>query len=189
MSGDVSRRAYPRLVLVILAVIFGLIGVDVVSDARAGGSAVHLAMESAIMGLCLVAGAALWQELWGARASVQRLEHDVRFAAAEAERWRTEARELLDGLAAAIDRQFEAWGLTVAEREIGFLLLRGLSHKEIARVRDTSERTVREQARSVYQKAGVSGKAGLAGFFLDELLPSGVGKNGENTVRGPAAAP
>ena len=47
--------------------------------------------------------------------------------------------------------------------------------KEIASVRDTSERTAREQARAVYKKAGVAGRSELAGWFIDDLLPGGDG--------------
>ena len=37
-------------------------------------------------------------------------------------------------------------------------------------VRATSERTVREQARSIYTKAGLTGRAALSAFFLEDLL-------------------
>ena len=40
-------------------------------------------------------------------------------------------------------------------------------------MRATSERTVREQARSVYRKAGVSGRSGLSAYFLEDLLLPG----------------
>ena len=50
------------------------------------------------------------------------------------------------------------------------MLLKGLSHKEIAVVRDTSERTVREQSRAVYRKSGLSGRSSFAAFFLEDLL-------------------
>ena len=50
------------------------------------------------------------------------------------------------------------------------LLLKGLSLREIAQLRDTSERTVREQARSVYRKAGINGRASLSAYFLEDLL-------------------
>jgi DNA-binding NarL/FixJ family response regulator len=50
------------------------------------------------------------------------------------------------------------------------LLLKGLSHKEIAAVRSTSERTIREQARAVYRKAGLPGRSALSAFFLEDLL-------------------
>ena len=34
----------------------------------------------------------------------------------------------------------------------------------------TSERIVREQARSIYSKAGLTGRAALSAFFLEDLL-------------------
>ena len=49
-------------------------------------------------------------------------------------------------------------------------MLKGLSLKEIAALRSTSERTVREQARAVYRKSGLSGRSALAAFFLEDLL-------------------
>ena len=59
----------------------------------------------------------------------------------------------------------------LAEEEVGLLLLKGLSMKEIADLRGTSERTAREQAGAVYAKAGLSGRAELSAFFLEDLLP------------------
>jgi DNA-binding NarL/FixJ family response regulator len=50
------------------------------------------------------------------------------------------------------------------------LLLKGLSHKEIAEVRAITEATARQQARAVYRKAGLSGRADLAAFFREDLL-------------------
>ena len=84
--------------------------------------------------------------------------------------WRGETRALLKGLGEAIDRQFLTWKLTEAERDVGLLILKGLSLKEIAAVRVTSERTIRAQARSIYAKAGLSGRAALSAFFLEDLL-------------------
>jgi len=79
-------------------------------------------------------------------------------------------RELLKGLGSAIDSQFDRWQLTAAEREMALLMLKGLSHKEIALARDTSERTIRQQAQSIYGKANLSGRAALSAFFLEDLL-------------------
>ena len=94
----------------------------------------------------------------------------------EAERWRDEARDLLQGLGAAIDTQFDRWGLTPAEREVALLLLKGLAHKEIATVRAVGEATIRQQAQAVYRKAGVTGRHDLAALFLEDLfLPPTIG--------------
>ena len=90
-------------------------------------------------------------------AARQREEHltvirDLEVARIQGERWRSEARTLLNGLGEAIDAQFSRWNLTEAEREVALLLLKGLSLKEIAAVRASTERTVRAQARSLYSK-------------------------------------
>lgn len=105
----------------------------------------------------------------------QRDEHlqvirDLEIARLQGQRWRSESRVLLNGLGEAIDAQFTRWSLTDAEREVALLLLKGLSTKEIAAVRASSERTVREHARAIYSKAGLTGRAALSAFFLEDLL-------------------
>lgn len=95
---------------------------------------------------------------------------DLEVARLQGQRWRDEKRALLKGLGDAIDEQFTLWNLTEAEREVALLLLKGLSLKEIAQVRATSERTIRAQARALYAKAGLSGRAALSAFFLEDLL-------------------
>jgi DNA-binding CsgD family transcriptional regulator len=98
------------------------------------------------------------------------LLRDLEVARVQGQRWRGEARAVLNGLGDAIDAQFTRWNLTEAEREVALLLLKGLSSKEIAAVRATSERTIRAQAQALYAKAGVTGRAALSAFFLEDLL-------------------
>lgn len=95
---------------------------------------------------------------------------DIEVARAEGTQWRTDMRELLKGLSSAIDAQFDRWQLTSAEREVALLLLKGLSHREIAALRDTSERTIRQQSQAIYAKSSLSGRAALSAFFLEDLL-------------------
>jgi len=59
--------------------------------------------------------------------------------------------------------------LTPAEREVGLLLLKGLSHKEAA-TRATSETTIRQQALAIYRKSGLRNRSELSAFFLEDLL-------------------
>ncbi len=98
------------------------------------------------------------------------LIRDLEVARTEGAAWRSDMRELLKGLGDAIDAQFKRWRLTPAEREVAVLMLKGLSHKEIAAARESSERTVRQQARAIYAKANLSGRAALSAFFLEDLL-------------------
>ena len=62
------------------------------------------------------------------------------------------------------------WGLTAAEREVGLLMLKGLSHKEVAAARSTTEITIRQQALSIYRKSGLRNRSELSAFFLEDLL-------------------
>ncbi len=98
------------------------------------------------------------------------LLRDLEVARLQGQRWRTEARTVLNGLGEAIEAQFSRWNLTEAEREVALLLLKGLSLKEIAAVRATTERTIRAHARALYSKAGLTGRAALSAFFLEDLL-------------------
>ena len=92
----------------------------------------------------------------------------------EADRFRNEAQDALRGLGEAIDRQFGRWALSPAEREVALLLLKGLSHREVAAVRATSDATIRQQALAVYRKAGLRNRSELSAFFLEDLLlPAG----------------
>ena len=79
-------------------------------------------------------------------------------ARAEGTEWRKKAEAHLKGLRNELDAQFERWGMSAAEKDVGMLILKGLSHKEIARLRGTTEATVRQQAQSIYQKSDLPGK-------------------------------
>lgn len=152
------------------ALIAVLVGVDVLGDTRSGGGWAHAAIEVALMAIALAAATALWWRFGALRRRARLLARDLDAALTEAARWRRDAEEVLRGLGAAIDVQFQRWGLSAAEREVALLLLKGLAHKEIAEVRETSERTVRQQSLAVYRKAGLAGRAELAAFFLEDLL-------------------
>lgn len=154
----------------LFGVIAVLIGADVLTDYGEGASLVHVGLELCIL-IAATLGAGLGVRRYReVRRQLSRLGADLSEVRGRAEQWRREHETLLRGLGAAIEAQFGDWGLSAAEAEIGMLLLKGLSLKEIAALRETSERTVREQARAVYRKAGLAGRAELSAFFLEDLL-------------------
>ena len=170
MSDDGSNSGYGALLLGLFALIFALIAWDLWQDYRDGSGWSHVGVELLVLAL---AAAGLWRQsrsLLRARADLERLRHDLARAEQEAARWREDSRDLLQGLGAAIEKQFRRWELSRAEAEVGLLLLKGLSLKQLADLRQTSERTVREQARAIYRKAGLAGRAELSAFFLEDLL-------------------
>lgn len=110
------------------------------------------------------------QESQAQRQELEALGQDLEASRREAARWRAEHGALMRGLGAAVDRQFDVWGLTAAEKEVAGLLIKGLSHKELAELRGVSEATARQQARSIYKKANLGGRHELAAFFLEDVL-------------------
>lgn len=176
-DSDKSREVGGAASILLFALIAALMATDWTIEYRQG---VPLALQSfeSIIFVAALAGIALyWRQMAMARRRARQLDRELADARAEvqrwsddARRWNGEARDILQGLAAAIDRQFDRWGLSPAEREVALLQLKGLRHKEIAELRQTSERTVRQQALAVYRKSGLNGRSDLAAFFLEDLL-------------------
>jgi DNA-binding CsgD family transcriptional regulator len=155
-------------------VIAALLCIDYLARAPSRDVRLHAAIELTLMAVAVTAGVVAWWRFVVVRSRERALIGDLDRARAEAERWKRDAAEYLRGLGAAIDAQFARWELSTAEREVALLLLKGLAHKEIAGVRGTSEKTVRQQALALYRKAGLSGRAELSAFFLEDLLlPAG----------------
>lgn len=179
MNATADRR--DLLSSLTLAALFGiiaiLVGLDLVLDVRGGTTGFHAAFEGAVVVVGLAAATrfamqvrTLAREARDLRLQTTELGAHLEASRADADRWRRDAADLIAGLGAAIDRQLDKWGLTPAEKEIALLLLKGLSHKEIADIRNVGETTVRHQARALYRKAGLSGRNDLAAFFLEDLL-------------------
>lgn len=170
-----------RRIDLIAITLFGLVavlaGTDLVVDLRQGTTPGHVVAEGLVVlvGLGGIGWMAarlrrLARDAQTLRMLAADLARNLDTTRAESERWRVEAGDLIHGLAAAIDRQLDRWSLSPAEKDIALLLLKGLSHKEVASVRGVSETTVRQQARSIYRKSGLTGRNDLAAFFLEDLL-------------------
>ena len=157
--------------MIIVAGIAMLIAVDLIEDPDSTPLDVALnLLEEAPLFIIAIGGVVLFQSLQRERKENHRILTDLEMAKREGQQWRKQVQGHLQGLGLAIRTQLLEWNLTAAEREVALLLLKGLSSKEIGTVRATSERTVREQARSVYLKAGLNGRASLSAYFLEDLL-------------------
>ena len=100
------------------------------------------------------------------------LQHAYEAATGESMLHKEELDRVLAEIGSSIEREFQKWHLTAAEREITMLLLKGMRLKEIADARGTSERTVRQQAQTVYKKAGLVGRFELAAYFIEDVMES-----------------
>lgn len=194
-SDFTSERQLLTLTLVAFTFMACLAAVDLVSDLGEGTTVSHVVVEGTILLVGFLGAALVTRKLIQATrlarvasAEARSLAGELARSAAEAERWRDEARDLVRGLSQAIDDQFDRWQLSPAEKEVGLLLLKGLSHREIAQARTVTEATARQQARAVYKKAGLSGRHDLAAFFLEDLmLPTATDERRAFPGRGPSA--
>ena len=89
---------------------------------------------------------------------------------AELSEERIRTARLSGELLAVMRDQFAQWGLSPSESEIALLLIKGLSMKEIAEARQVKEKTIRQQATSVYAKSGYAGRHELAAHFIEDLM-------------------
>jgi len=170
MEHPKETQRLPVLLATAFGLIFLLVTWDLLSDWSGGVDAAHVAIESLVLGISGIAMIALLRDVFRQRRSLTKLTRNLESARNESARWRDRYQETIAGLGQAIQEQFDRWNLSAAEAEIGLMLLKGLSLKEIAQARGTGERTVREQARAVYQKAGLANRAALSAFFLEDLL-------------------
>ncbi|TNE78086.1 MAG: LuxR family transcriptional regulator [Gammaproteobacteria bacterium] len=168
------------ILLITLLLITGMVSFDLLNDSGEGVALWHLLLEGAAGLLGLGGVLYLLQDTFRLKRRLHRERQISADLKQESEAWRSRSRAYLDGLSEAIDRQLTTWNLTPAEREVAFLLLKGMSLKEIAEIRDTAEKTARVQSMSIYAKAGLTGRSELAAFFLEDLLPAeGAGESRE----------
>jgi DNA-binding CsgD family transcriptional regulator len=158
------------VLLSILGAVFILVTTDIVGDSKDGVDFWHLVLEGSVGLISLFGIFYVLRDSFKTKKSL--IETKQKFSAyrEEAEQWRAESKKYLDGLSSAIDEQLSKWVLTPAEKEVAFLLLKGLSLKEVANVRNTTEKTARVQSMAIYSKAGLSSRSELSAFFLEDLL-------------------
>ena len=182
----------PTRTSLLLIPAIGLLIVDLMLDLRAGGGGLHALGEGFATGLLgLAALRLIQQERRESRELSNALEAELAalrgrltvLPAVQTPQEPTQApllpreppqsqdsaplpRPPVD-VTAAIDRAFSAWGLTPAEREVAWLLLKGASLAMVAEARGTSPRTAKDQARAIYRKSGAAGRAELQALALE----------------------
>lgn len=156
--------------LILAVVVVGNLG-DVIYDYREGASITHIIMELSIAIVSFALITALTVGIWRQSRSNTRLKAELASVSEANEQTLPPAlASARHELALVLKKQFEDWQLTQTERKVAMLLLKGLSFKEIAAVRDTMEKTVRQQASTIYKKANVSGRHAFSAWFIEDLL-------------------
>ncbi|NOX10001.1 MAG: helix-turn-helix domain-containing protein [Gammaproteobacteria bacterium] len=143
-------------------------GIDIMTDLTHGAPMQHIIKETMIVGIAIIAITYLIRGLRKQNREIMALKNALENTyPPKASAYILNARKKLSEV---ITQQFEDWKLTTSEREVGWLLLKGLSLKEIAAIRNTLEKTVRQQASAIYRKAELPGRHAFAAWFIEDLL-------------------
>ncbi len=159
------------IVVALLAIIVVGNLVDIVFDYADGASFAHMGLELILAITSFILIAMLSLNIWQQKSSNKRLKAEIEaISNTENNKVPAEVAAARHSLAKVIQDQFTTWSLTATEEKVAMLLLKGLSFKEIASVRSTSEKTVRQHASSLYKKAGVSGRHEFSAWFIEDYL-------------------
>jgi len=169
MTDGVNARLRWILATALVSIVIGGT-VDLAMDRPAMWLSFHVIFETLMIAGALLMVTTLWLGWWRSAHSTMSLSASLEAQRLERDAWKASAEAVLEGLGRAIDAQFTSWALTPTEREVALMLLKGYGHKEIAGLTGRSERTVRQHAGVVYEKAGIAGRAELAAFFLNDLM-------------------
>ena len=154
-----------------LAVVFLTALFDYVEDISEGGTYIDLLFDTALNFFVIGTLVYIWRKRPSTTQTRNRyLEQVLKHSNEDLKRWKEKSSAILRGLGKKIGEQLDEWSLSAAEKEVALMLIKGLSTRELAQLRGTSEKTVRQQASQIYTKASVDNRAELAAFFLEDLL-------------------
>ena len=159
---------------IVLIFIFTLVviasGVDLFDDLSHGADTGHIVKEAIIINISFFAIIWFLSALLKQRLEIKSLRQELearKNPKTPPDQYVLEARKKLRDV---VTQQFSDWNLTDSEIDVGWLLLKGLSLKEIAIVRSTQEKTVRQQASAIYKKSGVEGRHAFSAWFIEDIL-------------------
>ncbi len=158
----------------LLSIVFILVMADISLELFEGMPLEELAyalmLESSILIVVFFATNFVWKKFAIEKENCALIEKDLIQVQELANSWERKSKQYVQEFQGFILHNFSEWGLTKSEREIAHFILKGSSSKEIAAHRFTSERTIRNQCRPIYEKSKLNGKNEFSAFFLDELL-------------------
>jgi|TARA_B100000315_G_scaffold154592_1_gene143127 DNA-binding NarL/FixJ family response regulator len=163
------RHEVPFIVVLLLFVAVPN-AIDIGYDYWHGAPNLHLIREVFVVLMSLAAIAYLARGHYRQSLELARLETELAAGREQVHIASEQMRAARRQYGETIQAQFGEWHLTQSEKDVALLLLKGLSLREIALVRHTMEKTVRQQASDIYSKSGVTGRYALSAWFFEDFL-------------------
>ncbi|UAA38644.1 response regulator transcription factor [Paraneptunicella aestuarii] len=159
-----------KILAISLLIIMVLNLLDVITDTRLQVPLWHIFEEGFIVLVSGVLAVYLIIEMRHRTKRLSTLSQDLRDTESKLQNMTEQFKQARHQYSEAIQNQLEAWQLSQSEKDVATLLLKGLSFQEIATLRNTKEKTVRQQASAIYAKAGLEGRHELAAWFFEDFL-------------------
>ena len=154
----------------LLVFIISASGLDLSADLSHGADYRHIVKEGAIIFLSTIGILFLLFSLYQQGQKIDDLQQELK---ATNHAKKHPPKYILDtrtALSTVIKQQFIDWKLTNSEVEVAWLLLKGLSLREISAIRNTKEKTTRQQASSIYKKSALNGRHALSAWFIEDVF-------------------
>ncbi len=150
--------------------IFILIMIDIYDDYKKDSSIQHISIELLLSGLAMVTLLFLAKEWYRKNKQLKQAFQQINEQSETLHRQSQKLQQAKKDFQQNIKDQFKEWQLSQTEQATALLLIKGLSHAEIANIRSLQEKTIRQQASQIYQKADLPGRYALAAWFLEDFL-------------------
>ncbi len=143
---------------------------DFLHDHSSGATFEHIWQEMLMFGLTIIGIVAQSIKIRNQKKKLSEIKTELELAKIKNHDWKQKTESAAAQIRQMIDDQFGLWHLSQSEKEVALLLIKGFSMKEIAEIRSTHEKTVRQQSVNIYKKSSLSGRQQLAAFFLEDIL-------------------
>lgn len=160
------KKLFTRKHLVLISLTYFLLvnSIGFIEDLGEGyHDNLHLLYEGLVSILAIIATYIVWSEIKSGYESIQHLDQ-------ENLNYSKQVDSLKHELFQVIEAQLKEWSLSKSEQEVAILLLKGLSLEEVGQIRNTKEKTVRQQASAIYKKSNLKGRHELSAYFFEDLL-------------------
>ncbi|GAA6206407.1 MULTISPECIES: LuxR C-terminal-related transcriptional regulator [Thalassotalea] len=158
------------VIAIILLLIMILNFFDVLTDISLGVPLWHIFSESLIVVVSAIGALFLIRDMKIRTSNIVNLKKELNLSDDKLRNISDEMKNARHEYSAIIQNQFDRWALTSSEQEVAMLLLKGLSFKEMSAVRNTKEKTIRQQASTIYSKANVEGRHEFAAWFFEDFI-------------------
>jgi DNA-binding CsgD family transcriptional regulator len=171
MNNWTNRIPYLSAAFVVFTLyVFVDSAVEIVSEFNTGESMIEMVDDLIVLAISVCIVILFGIEYLSQCRDLRQLQGQLDNARGQLAQMDSSSQQLASQYRAIMQHQFDVWSLTLSEQDVVLALLKGLSFREVAKLRNTKEKTVRQQATNVYKKAGVAGRHELAAWFFEDML-------------------